>query len=304
MRTSELITVVVPVYNRAHTIGRTLRTIDAQTVRPYQVILVDNASTDASLSILKGWAESRPYARVLTESRRGACAARNRGLSEVTTPWVMFFDSDDVMLPDHVGDFDDAIRRNPSADILGRAITAEMPDGSLRRLAFTDRNPLVNHILRSCLSTQRIVTRTPLVRAAGGWDERLTGWDDYELGVRLLLAGGRPVDIGGEPTVRTCFEAESLTGSDFSHAPSKWEPSLVLIRRHLAERGMTEMLRWVDVRSMILAAQYAREGAADLAASLAADTLAHTSAPRRMRLIYHHNRLFNRLTWVVARLIL
>ena len=300
------ITVVIPVYNRAHTVERTLRSLDAQTQKPAAVILVDNNSTDASLSILHSWVSSRPYATVTSESRPGACAARNRGLELVETPFVMFFDSDDEMLPTHVADFTSAIQRHPSVDIFGRDILTRLPDGREKKLYFKAYEPMFNHLFRGCLSTQRIVVRTDLVRRVGGWDERLPGWDDFELGVRLLLATDRVYDLGGRPSVLTHFTDESITGTSFSLHPERWEISLETIRRDIKAAQRSDLNCWVDSRTAILAAQYAREGRTDLADSLMERLLASPSGRRyrhRLRLLYHHNRIFNRLTWLLARIV-
>ena len=65
--------------------------------------------------------------------------------------------------------------------------------------------------------------------------------------------------------------------------------------------GRPDLLKWTDGVSMILAAQYAREGSETLAARLYDAVMARTRHPRRMALIYRHNRLFGRLTWPLVR---
>lgn len=303
------ITIVIPAYNRESTLPRTLDSVAAQTVRAARVVLVDNNSTDLTLSCMRGWAEEHPEldVRVVTEAKPGACAARNRGLREVETDFVMFFDSDDVMLPTHVGDFSEAILSHPKADIFGRSILLEELDGSRRTLYYTASLPLFNHIFRACLSTQRMVVRTELVRKVGGWAEDLPGWNDYELGVRLLLATEKVYGLPGEPTVVTYRLGESITGTAFSAKPQVWEKSLDRIEQHFRDAGRTEMIPLVDARRMILAAQYASEhtpAASCEAVRLRKEVLAHTSMPLRMRLIYAHNRIFHRLTWVLVRMMI
>lgn len=291
---SSLITVVIPVRDRADTLPRTLASIDAQTMRPAAVVLVDNASADASLSILHQWAASRPFAIVDTETRPGACAARNRGLTHVDTPYVMFFDSDDEMHPRHIEDFHREAERT-DADILGRHITAITPTGTTRTLYFSPRRPLFNHIFRGSLSTQRIIIRTGLVRQVGGWDDTLPAWNDYELGVRLLLASPTISRVPGPPSVTVHPTPGSITGTSFSASPAKWERSLARIRALLPPQQRV----WADARAMILAARYAAESAPEAAARLKAEVMARTPHPRRMELIYRHNIRFGRLTWLL-----
>lgn len=316
------LTIVIPVYNRAHTIGRTLRSIDAQTLPPARVIIVDNNSSDSSLAVISSWADGKGYATVLSETTPGACAARNRGLSEVTTEWTMFFDSDDVMHPTHISDFTAAIAKHPGADILGRDILTQFLDGSSRQLYFHGGdNAMFHHLFRGCLSTQRFVARTSLFRTAGAWDESLAGWNDFELGVRLLLLTGNIIDIGGSPTVTTYQQAESITGTSFSAHPGRWEESLRTIRGRFlslpdSDKNKRRYLDWLDARAMILAAQYELESrsknrdesfttnAHQLATRLYDEVMTRTTRPRRQRLIYLHNLHFHRLTWLLAHTLL
>ena len=147
------ITIVIPVYNRAHIVGRTLESVAHQTLRPLDVILVDNNSSDNSYEVLQAWkqANEAPDFRVtvLSETKQGACAARNRGLAEVTTPYVMFFVSVDVMLPCHAESFVDAFRQDRTLDIVGRNITISFLNGAKSTKKF--RGTLYHHIFHSLM---------------------------------------------------------------------------------------------------------------------------------------------------------
>lgn len=316
------LSIVIPVYNRAHTLPRTLASIDSQTVAPGRVIIVDNGSTDTSLDIARNWAAGKDHVTVLTEAKSGACAARNRGLREVDTEWTMFFDSDDVMLPAHVADFTNAIERHPEASVIGRDIYVRFLDGSSRRLYFVaGRNALFHHLFRGSLSTQRYVARTDLFRRVGGWDESLAGWDDLELGVRLLLEAGdgSVVKLHGEPSVTAYQQEQSISGLRFSDHPERWECSLEVIRSHFSampddDSRKRRLLAWLDARAMVLAAQYAREACGEvgicrdrslqLASDMCDAVLSRTRHPRRMRIVYRYNLRFGRLTWVLVRMML
>lgn len=302
---SSQITIVIPAYNRAHTLPRTLDSIARQTVMPDKVVLVDNASTDSTLSVMNAWAAERkvPQVTVCAEPEKGAARARNRGLEEVCSDYVMFFDSDDVMLPSHVAEFAEAVREHPGMDIFGRSIFNESLDGRRRKYYFTARSPLFNHLFRACLSTQRIVVRTSLMRSVGAWDGNLAGWDDYELGVRLLLATDKIYGLPGQPSVITYSQEESLTGTSYTARSGEWENVLSIVGEHLARAGRSDMLKWVDARRMILASAYEQEKSRDLADRLRAEVLASTPYPRRMNLLYYHNLYFKRLTWLVARML-
>ena len=97
---SNQLTVIIPIYNRAHVLARTLDSIAASTVLPAELILVDNNSQDDSLRCCRNWAARHATdtfrVTVLEAQRPGASVARNVGLAAYTTPYVYFFDSDDL----------------------------------------------------------------------------------------------------------------------------------------------------------------------------------------------------------------
>lgn len=295
-----MLTVVIPVYNRQDTLPRLLASLEAQTRKPESIIFVDNASADASLSILHAWVSSHPGATVITEPTPGASAARNAGLALVSTPWVMFFDSDDEMLPTHIADFCTAIEKRPDADIVGRSMLVHNLDGSERRLWFTDRRPLFSHIFRTILATQRYAVRTELVRRAGAWRTDLSIWLDWELGIRLLLLSPRVASVPGGISVIAYQTEKSITGLTCSSRAGDIEKTIASVRPLMTAQKHQD---WLDARSMILAAQYAREGDTRAAGRLKKEILKNTRSPLRQRIIYAHNRIFGRLTFPLVSLL-
>ena len=94
-----IISVIMPVYNVQQYLEETIRSVQAQTFSDYEVIFVDDASTDASLTILNRTAEADLRFRVLEQKKGGAGAARNLGLSQARGEYVIFLDSDDLFSP-------------------------------------------------------------------------------------------------------------------------------------------------------------------------------------------------------------
>lgn len=258
------LTVVVPVYNRAGRVAATLDSLEAQTLRPLRVVLVDNNSTDDTLRVLLDWksrVESPSFVvTVVEEKRPGAAAARNRGLAEVTTPFTMFFDSDDLMAQGHclraLSGFDD----NPGADIVGWDCSMLSLAGRRNIGRFSDRDVLWDNIFYGSMATQRYAARTALFRQAGGWNPECRGWDDVELGARLLGLSPKIVKLNGSQTVEIVASADSITGDSFSAKASVWEHALDLME---ASCGNPRVARYVNFRRAILAGDYRRERAVD-----------------------------------------
>lgn len=124
------ITVVIPLYNKRERIGDTLRSVLAQTWRDFEIVVVDDGSTDGSPDIVRTIAESQnaakapadkapadkapaeegsraprpaaPQIRLITQPNAGVSAARNRGIAEARGQYIAFLDADDVWLPEYL----------------------------------------------------------------------------------------------------------------------------------------------------------------------------------------------------------
>lgn len=97
---SPLFSVVIPTYNAERFIGLTLHSIFCQTEQDFEIVLVNDGSTDGTLQILENIRDER--LRVVTQENGGECAARNRGLREARGRYIAFLDSDDVWHTNHL----------------------------------------------------------------------------------------------------------------------------------------------------------------------------------------------------------
>lgn len=261
------LTMVIPVRNRPELIMRVLECVEqASGMSVFDVIVVDNGSTDDTASVVRDrLVGMKPgggaMLRLISESTPGACAARNKGLSVVRTPYVMFFDSDDMFNPELPGRIIEAVTMSDPDLVLWEV---ERTDGAY--IPPTRRwQQRGHHLFHASLSTQRYAVRTSLVRGVGGWNESLPVWNDLELGVRLLGASPVGCYLEGKPPVSFFSHSESITGRKFSDRPGQRERSLDAIEAFYRKSGMTDMLAMVDARRLILADIYRREG--DIAAA-------------------------------------
>ena len=102
---SQLVSIIIPTYNRAHLIGETLESILAQTYTQWECIIVDDGSTDDTVKVVASYVAKdnrfrlfkRPHTRL-----KEANACRNIGIENATGDYVFFFDSDDLLTPDHI----------------------------------------------------------------------------------------------------------------------------------------------------------------------------------------------------------
>jgi glycosyltransferase involved in cell wall biosynthesis len=96
---ASMVSVVIPTYNRAHLVGRAIRSVLQQTHQRLEILVVDDASSDGTEEIVRGFRDDRiRYLR--HDSNRGGSAARNTGIRAATGEYLAFLDSDDEWLPD------------------------------------------------------------------------------------------------------------------------------------------------------------------------------------------------------------
>ncbi|MBT8423090.1 MAG: glycosyltransferase family 2 protein [Gammaproteobacteria bacterium] len=94
-----LVSVVIPAYNRAHTLVRALDSVIAQTLQDFEIVVVDDASTDNTAEVIRDYSDERiRYLR--HDSNQFAAAARNTGIAAATGRYIAFLDSDDAWFPE------------------------------------------------------------------------------------------------------------------------------------------------------------------------------------------------------------
>ncbi|MBI5729247.1 MAG: glycosyltransferase [Candidatus Magasanikbacteria bacterium] len=112
-----LISVIIPVYNHAHTLERSLLSITAQTLQPLEVIIVNDGSTDNFNEVIKSTLEKVRglNTKVIQQTNQGAGAARNHGFRESKGDYVIFWDADTVAEPTMLEDMQRALTQHPEA---------------------------------------------------------------------------------------------------------------------------------------------------------------------------------------------
>lgn len=259
-----MITVVLPVYNRAAIVGRTLRSLEQQSEQPERIILVDNNSTDGTVEVLRAWAADKPHVEVLEELRPGAAEARNCGFARVTTPYVLFFDSDDEMPCRHIEEVSRALREQGFPPLAAFDMELYQLSGQVSAKPFRKGNPLRQQIFHSLLSTQRCVISTELLRRSGGWPENCPVWDDYLLGITLLTLQPAVAYIALTEPVRVYAQAQSITGTDYSSRAGQWEAAMERGEAILREAGCLRGVSYLRWRRAIICGFYLREERPDL----------------------------------------
>jgi glycosyltransferase involved in cell wall biosynthesis len=199
MTARPLVSVVIPVHNRAHLLGRAVQSVRAQTFQDLELVVVDDGSTDGSAEVVGP--SDDPRIRVVRLTRKsGVSRARNTGILHARGSLVAFLDSDDEWLPDklerQIAHFQQPEEDNVLVscrhvrydDLTDRvaAPSPPIPTGEPFGQIVDGQAPLP-----SCVVVPRAA-----ITAVGALDETLAAFADYELWLRLADAGTRFVELG------------------------------------------------------------------------------------------------------------
>lgn len=189
-----LLTVIIPCFNSASFIESTLVSVFSQGLVDFEVVAVDDGSTDSTLDIVADFGS----VRIVRQKHGGACRARNKGIEVARGKWIKFLDSDDLLCPGALAqqvEFAEAQAR----DVITHWDLEFFDDRTgVRRSVSTELPDPDNQVLS--LLTANIQTSCPLHRRldlieAGGFDERFLKAQEYELHLRLALKGFRFVHL-------------------------------------------------------------------------------------------------------------
>ena len=181
------VSVVIPVYNSAATLQRAVDSVLAQTMTDWELLLVDNNSTDGGItSLLPCGPAHRSRIHITREPKQGASAARNHGLRLARGEWLQFLDADDELAPDKLAH---QLEIAGEADWIMAAYRLDDPTGYVHlNLPHEDPWKGLVHGYRTGYTSANLYRRRVLL-SLGGWDETLPDNEDPELSFRLLRAG-------------------------------------------------------------------------------------------------------------------
>ena len=199
--------VVIPAYNAAATVAASVRSALAQTLEQIEVIVVDDGSTDDTAAVVDALGD--PRVRIVSQANRGLPSARNAGIAASRGELIALLDSDDLLLPGYLALSREAIARTPQAGFAYTdAYVFDADTGRVReRSAMSRSNPPVpppqdpGLFLAAMMRCNFVYVSTVIPRRVlddvGGFDERRRSSEDYELWLRILLAGYRAAWVPG-----------------------------------------------------------------------------------------------------------
>lgn len=111
-----MISIIIPLYNKAHTIIRTINSVLEQVYTDFEVLIIDDGSSDASVSVIENYTNDSCI-RIIRQQNMGVSVARNIGIQESQGDYIAFLDGDDEWLPEYLEKVTEAIKKYPEAGL-------------------------------------------------------------------------------------------------------------------------------------------------------------------------------------------
>jgi glycosyltransferase involved in cell wall biosynthesis len=188
---------IIPLYNGARWIRSCLNSVFAQTHPPSEIIVVDDGSTDDGAQVVEALARQEDRIRLLRKANGGQSSARNLGVTAARSNLIALLDQDDLWLPRHLEELIRPFRANPKLGWSFSDVDAIDENGEViqRKLLHVrslnhQRTSITEGLSRDmCILPSATVISREAFNAVGGFDERLSGYEDDDLYIRILAAG-------------------------------------------------------------------------------------------------------------------
>lgn len=212
--TERLVSVIIPVYNREHTIRRAIDSVLSQTYDWIEIIVVDDGSTDNTVTIVRQYTDKR--VRLICQEHCGANRARNVGIEYSKGTYIAFQDSDDEWLPEKLDIQIGFMEKNGYSVCYCPYFLYESDSVSIVPFDYMDRekyqtglpNILAYH---NVVSTQTLIIKRDVLTLLENvyFDEQMPRWQDYEFVIRIAQAV--PLGYMDKPLVKVYRSAVSIS---------------------------------------------------------------------------------------------
>lgn len=229
MANTPRVSVVLPTYNRAGTLLRAIYSVLNQDFKDLELIVIDDGSSDETEQIVGGVSDVR--LRYQKRANGGPAAARNSGIALANGEWLCFQDSDDEWLPTKLSKQVQHMHKHPDA-VLGvcgylRYEKEDVAPQYYGASCFLAVDNLHRQALKMFFyATPTWMARKDILLAAGGFDENLECWEDWEFALRLSERG--PFALLDEPLVIQHVTAGSVN----SALPARSRSLALMLQRH------------------------------------------------------------------------
>lgn len=233
-----IVSIIIPAYNQGEFLKQAIQSSLAQTFSDFEVIVVDDGSTDSTPQVVKEFTDTRIH--YIRQENKGLSGARNTGILNARGEYLTFLDSDDLFLPEKLTLLTAEFRRHPEAGMI--AGQAKLIDQHGRPIDSTFNSVMPGDSAELILGNPFHVGSVMVLKSwqekIGGFDESLRSYEDWDMWLRLVRAGckimtiDQPVSLYRFHTAQMTRNGNQMTRSSFAvldktfsqtDLPARWQ---------------------------------------------------------------------------------
>lgn len=259
-----LISIVIPLYNKALSLEKTIDCVLNQTLTDFEIIIVNDGSTDSSLAIAEGIKDSR--IKIYSTKNNGVSAARNFGITKAQADYIAFLDADDIWLPNHLENLNTLLQKFPECGLYCTAYAKQYK--SIKAPAVFKNIPIKNNwmgvvdnyfessLKNSLAWTSATLVPKSILEGLNGFCERITlgAGEDTDLWIRIALQ--YPVAFCNSATAIHNLQSENR----ISYSKTDSRQFIDLDVYEPLTKGNPSLKTYLDVNRFAIGMQYKLNG--------------------------------------------
>ena len=257
--------VIIPLFNKENFIKETLNSLLNQTFKNFEVIIVNDGSTDESLKKVESFEDER--IRIFNQKNKGVTITRNRAVDKAEGKWMAFLDADDIWKPNHLLELKKCVDKLPKADLVSNAYKIRLQNQFIKIPSYSKTIPnkidYIQNYLEYCFIdplfwTSSIAVRKEKFTEIGGFDENLKTGEDLDLMIRFC----QKHKIGYNPIHTITYNR--ITENNLTDALHLTEKKKYIDKHKNEESKDPVLKKYLDINRYSLALQAKRSYQKDL----------------------------------------
>lgn len=254
--------VIIPLYNKANFIAETLKSVQDQSFSDFEVIVVNDGSTDRSLDVVQQIQDER--IQIISQDNQGASSARNNGARLAKADWIALLDADDIWYKNHLEELHHTIQKLKEVDLASNAYQIKLNSDYIKIPIYSNKIPdrisfINNYFKYSYIDplfwTSSIGFKKSCFEQINGFDETLKTGQDLDLIIRFVLG---KFTLGYNPKVTLLYKR--YTQDNLSSSSALEEKQKYIVKHQSHENKYPGLKKYLDINRYSLALQSKMKG--------------------------------------------
>ncbi len=203
-----MFSIIVPLYNKEKFIRETVESILSQDLKDFEIIIVNDGSSDKSISKIEDISDNR--LKIFNQANQGVGTARNTGMSHASFEWLAFLDGDDLWAPNHLSELRKIVEKFPLSGMVATSYKPFYSNAELKVDDIKSKTPIrsIDYFLEPTVWTSATAIKKDVFKNLGGFTDTKRG-EDLEYWVRIALS--YPVAISDKITAYYRQNTDGIT---------------------------------------------------------------------------------------------